>query len=115
SNFGAGFNAAAFREAITNVMMMGLPPDQQQQATFQWRVERSYEAEDADGLPYDFSAVPTSETTHEDVRIPVAVEFAARPAGSLDTSMGQFDTSRAILTILDTHYPQVATATHVLL
>jgi hypothetical protein len=115
ANFGAGFDAAAFRSAIRSTMEMGLPNTAAERATFRWNVERTYEREDPSHNPYEWDEVPSTELTHADVQIPVAVEFSARPAASLDTAIGQFDVGRAIITILDVDYELVRGADLVLL
>ena len=110
-----GFNAAAFRTAIIDAMTMGLPSETQDRATFRWNKERTFNTVDPAGTPYDLTAAPLTDTTPDDVLIPCAVEFSARPAGSLDTTVGEFDTSRVVITVLDEHYPQVEGADGVLL
>jgi hypothetical protein len=111
----AGFDAAGFRSAIRFAMNMGLPNATSERATFKWSTVRTFATADPAGSPYDFSSTPTASVTHADVLIPVAVEFSARPAGSRDTAVGQFDSSRAVLTVLDEDYALVAGADLVLL
>jgi hypothetical protein len=94
---------------------MGLPNASSEQATFRWNAASTYEAEDVAHNPFDWTDTPTTEITHPDVQIPVAVEFSARPAGSLDTVQGQFDNARCVITILDTDYESVTGADEVLL
>lgn len=109
-SFGAGFDAAAFRSAIQSTMEMGLPQDTSERVTFRWNVERSFSQADPSGKPYSWTATPMTETAPTDVQIPAAVEFTARPAGTVDTPIGQFDATRVIITVLDTHYPAVQDA-----
>lgn len=111
----ADFDAAAFRAAIRSAMDMGLPNATNERATFRWAVEKTFATADPAGQPYTFNTAPASTVVRPDVRIPVAVEFSARPAGSTDTSLGEFDTSRVIITILDEDYEQVEGANEVLL
>lgn len=113
ASFGAGFDAAAFRSAIRSTMEMGLPNATSERATFVWKEERTYQKQDPGHNPYSWDATPTTDVTHAEVRIPVAVEFSARPAGSLDTVMGQFDTARAIITVLDVDYALIQGADYV--
>lgn len=115
SSFGAGFDAAKFRAAITSTMEMGLPTDTSERATFRWHPQRTFTTADPHGKPYFWDDVPATELTEADVQIPVAVEFSARPAATKDETIGQFDGARAAITVLDTHYPQVADADLVLL
>lgn len=111
----AGFNAAAFRDAIRFAMNMGLPNATEERATFKWNTVRTYTTADPAGSPYDYTATPATSVAHADVAIPVAVEFSARPAGSRDTSVGQFDSSRAVITVLDEDYALIVGADQVLL
>ena len=115
SSFGAGFDATKFRNAVRSAMEMGLPNTVSERATFRWNVERTFSYQDEATNPYDWTDTPVTEVTHADVLIPVAVEFTARPAGTTDTPIGQFDTARAVVTILDTDYPDVAGADQVIL
>lgn len=105
--FGAGFNAAAFRQAITSTMQMGLPNDESERATFRFLGSKSYEAEDSAGHPFNWLAEPVDQTEDRDVQVPVAVQFEARPATSMDTGIGQFDSPRGTVTVLDVHFQQV--------
>lgn len=109
------FNAAAFRTAIRSTMTMGSPQNPAERATFRWKVERDYAIDDPANNPYDWTAAPTTEVANPDVQIPVAVEFSARPAGSSQTQMAEFDTSRVVLTILDEDFAKIDGADYVLL
>lgn len=111
------FSATEFREAITFAMTMGLPENEQERATFRWTSTKTFtNAVDPTGSPYDFDEVPATTTTHDDVRIPVAVEFfALRTASEGGTPLGSFNTPKAVLTVLDTDYPSIEGADQVLL
>lgn len=111
----SGFNPAVFRAAIVDAMNMGLPTDPTERATFRWHKQQTFSTADPSGMPYDLAATPATDTTPDDVQIPCAVEFSARPAGSLETTIGEFDTSRVIITILDDHFPSIEGADEVLL
>lgn len=113
--FGAGFDATAFRAAIRNAMVMGLPNATAEKATFRWTAVKTFADDDPAGKPYSWTSSPTTTTTHADVQVPVAWEFSARPAASLDTTIGQFDASRVEITILDVDYEDVEGADQVLM
>lgn len=105
ASFLAGFDADAFRQAITSTMEMGLPEAESERVTFIWKTERSYTKADDKGNPYDFTATPTSVSATDPVQIPAAVEFSSRrPDGS---PIGQFENPRVVVTILDTHFPSI--------
>lgn len=109
------FNPDTFRNVITDTMMMGLPNALPERPTFRWTVKKEYNVADPAGKPYNWKATPVSTEEKEDVQIPVAVEFSGRPAGTKDTIMGQFNTSYAILTILDIHHVLVEGADQVVM
>lgn len=100
------FDAGAFRDAIRFAMTMGLPQATQERATFQWDTERIFPSPDAGGNPYDWTATPTSTTTYPDVQIPVAVETPGS-ANRDDTTIGAFDVSKVVITILDDDFTDI--------
>lgn len=110
SAFSSKFNAAKFRFAIENAMLMGMPENGGEQATFMWRPDREFAKQDRRRKPYNWTATPVTDETHEPVTIPVAVEFSQNSRVSSETVVGSFNTPRATITVLDTHYPQVETA-----
>ena len=109
----AAFNAAAFRRAIRDTMVMGLPNTTAEKPTFKWTMVRDYLVDDPADKPYDWTATPTVTETHVDVQVPCAVEFAAKGSGS--NAIGEFDTSRVILTLLDEDYDEVRGADQVII
>lgn len=113
--FGAGFNANQVRQALTDAMIMGMSPDPEQQVIWRWSPKREFADSDVAGDPYDWTEAPEDEEVKEDVVVPCAFEFSARPAGSVESSMGQMDTSRVVITLLDEHYEKVKGADLVLL
>jgi hypothetical protein len=113
-SFGGDFNATVFRQGIRNAMTMGLPVDPAERITFRWTTKKKYSSSDSSGLPFSFDDAPVSEVKHEDVQIPAAVEFLSG-ANEQGTSVGMFQTPRAVITILDEDYELVRGANEVLL
>lgn len=109
------FDAALFRQAIRDTMIMGLPNATQEKPTFRWSPEKTFTTADPAGAPYDFTASPVTTVAPADVQVPVAVEFSARPANSIETGMGEFDASRVIITALDEDYALIQGADQVIL
>lgn len=110
---GSGFNAAAFRDGVTFAMTMGLPQDTSQRATFYFQETTSYPngtALDSEGRPFDLTIEPTV-TSPAPVQIPCAVEFVAAWDGS--SPVGVFESTKAVITILDTNWPAVEDAIEV--
>lgn len=110
----AGFDASAFRNAVKFAMQMGSPTSTPQKVTFQWRVLKEYAKEDVIDRPYDWTSNPTSTTAHTDVVVDCAVEFG-RVAGNITerNPVGDFDSVRAIITVLDVDYVLIAGADYV--
>lgn len=107
TTFGSSFNASRFRTAIRNTMVMGMPNATSDQATFRWTTTHTYSPQDPLDDPYTWTQTPVTTTTHADVVVPVAWEFSARPSASLETVIGEFDSPRVIVTILDVDYELV--------
>jgi len=103
----AGFNATNFRDAIKFAMKMGSPNIADNRATFRWDVERTFDIKDPSGNPYSWDKVPVSEVSYNDIQVDVAVDFIARSTLSGLTPIGEFDTPRAVLTILDVDWALV--------
>jgi hypothetical protein len=123
SSFAGGFDEPAFRDAILNTMLMGMPEDPGQRLTFYWSRDRTYSPEDVAGRPYDWTSAPVTNVpgnpdlpdqagTDQSLQVPYALEFAARPAGSISTPLGEIDTSRAIATVMDKDHGRIATANY---
>lgn len=104
------FPAQRFRDAIRFAMHMGLPNAVQERITFRWTTQKTFSTHDPAGRPYNWGSTPATTTSHADVLIDCAVEFTARPAGTRDTALGEFDTSRAVVTILDEDIDSVSGA-----
>lgn len=109
------FNAADFRTAIRGVMTMGAPNAVNEQVTFLFAEKATYAAEGPGPAqdPYDWSATPTTDIAARTVMVPVAVEYAVGAVTA--EGMGEFDFTRATLTLLDEDYAQVEGASQVLI
>lgn len=111
------FSATNFRRNIHFAMNMGLPNVVEERATFRWAPVRSWDKQDPQIQPYSWDAQPTTEVTHDDVQIHVAVDYqrSSGTGGATGTALGEFDTTRAIVTVLDEDYAEIIGATEVLL
>ena len=109
------FSAAKFREAVKFAMKMGLPEDTSERATFQWETVKTYTVTDSSGNPWKHDSPTNSVVTHADVKVDVAVEFIPRTTQASGNAIGDFDSPRAIITILDSDFPSVSGADKVLL
>jgi hypothetical protein len=117
SAFTPGFNESAFRDAILNTMLMGIPEDPKERLTFWWRRDQTYSPDDPAGNPYDWTEPPVIDLpgnpklkdagVDQSLQVPYALEFSARPAGSSNTVFGEIDASRAIVTMMETDFKKI--------
>jgi hypothetical protein len=111
----SGFDAPGFRDAIKFAMKMGLPEDTAERPTFRWKAVKTFTSADPAGNPYNRKAAPITNVQHADVQIDCAVEFISRSTLGGGTPAGDFETPRAIITVMDVDYPDVDGATEILL
>lgn len=95
-------------------MMIGLASNPQDRVTFRWSVVQTAAGpSDPSGIPYDLGSTPASVTSHPDVQVPCGVRYTA---GQIqDTPLGEFDTSRPVLTLMDVDYDSVRGADKVVI
>lgn len=107
----SGFNAAVVRDGLRFAMRMGLPGAVSERAVFFWNPQRTFADADATGKPYDWTAVPTSTVSKTDtpssLDIPVSFEFLSQGSDSITARIGDFDTPRIKLTVLDEEYEKI--------
>lgn len=117
SGTNSGFDAAEFRSSIQDAMLMGLPNSSSDMPTFLFEESSPVyplgTALDENGRPYDLTIKPTS-TPLANVKIKCAVEYGGQNSQNLE-SVGEFDETKAILTVLDEDYELVKEADYVLL
>jgi hypothetical protein len=109
----AAFDSGLFRDRIRFAMTMGAPTNPAEQVTFMWNPDRTFDGADPAGVPYDLRGTPTSDSTKDPVVVPVAVQWQA--GGETGTDLGSFDSTKAVLTILDQDYDLVKDADYVLI
>lgn len=120
SSFNSKFPEAVFRQAILDTMLMGLPQDPAERLTFYWRRSRVFSPDDPAGNPYAWTSPPiTDEGSNpaltdtgfdQSLSVPYALEFVPRAAGGASTTFGDIQTSRIIVTVMDTDFAQIKTA-----
>jgi hypothetical protein len=111
----AAFDSQAFKDGIHLAMNMALPGTVADRATFRWRVQKTFSKQDTANRPYDWTATELTTDARADVQVPCAVEFSSRTTMAGQTAMGHFDSSKAVITLLDEDYALVEGADEVLL
>lgn len=102
----ARFNAAEFRNAIKFAMRMGAPEETTERVTFRWTTEKTFDTADASGDPFSWTAAADTTDAPDDVQVDVAVDFN-KPNSTDGTSVAEFNTTSAVLTLLDVDYEQI--------
>lgn len=104
----AAFKIDEFRDAIRFAMNMGIPDKESERLTWKWTTDKTYSGADVVGKPYLWNEAPDTTEEHDDVQIPVAVEFIARTTGGVsNTPWGEIENPRLQVTILDEDYEKV--------
>jgi hypothetical protein len=88
---------------------MGSPNRVEDKVTFRWASKKTYPIEDPDKKPYDWTASPGTDVEHDDVVIDECSVTLTQPrVGTvLGTPAGQFETVRALITILDADFDRI--------
>lgn len=114
---GVTFDAANFRSQIKLVMGMGMPEDPAQRLTWHWNPNNTYPVADPANEPYDWSEAPTTSAPGNlaaptgQLQVDYALQFMpARNTEGTSTVLGDFDITRAVVTMLDVDYAQIAGA-----
>jgi hypothetical protein len=124
SAFSDRFDEAAFRSAIGETLLMGMPEAVADRLTWVWERDRTYVPDDPAGDPYDWTASPVTNTAGnaaltdagaevQTLVVPYAFEFGVK-AGQ-GTVFGELDRSSLIVTLMDTAYEQVKTADYAII
>lgn len=110
-----GFQADEFRTNIRNAMLLGLPEDEAERPIFLFPRERTYDVRDDGGQPFDWSETPATDTDTEPGeprqvtcgtgadQVVCAYEAGGGRGGTqpTETVVGNFDTLRMVITMLD--------------
>lgn len=94
---------------------MGVPEDEGKRLVWHWEVTKEYASQDPAEKPYDWTEVPSSQTPGNpdevdgELIVDYAIEFAPSQSG-IQTTVGEFDLSKATVTLLDVDYELVKTA-----
>lgn len=112
------FNATEFVAGIKLAMGMGQPQNPAEVLRWHWRPDKEQgPGTDLSGNPYDWTAPLTPGTPgnpgdpdDEGVVVDYALEYGT--VGSAEAPMGQIDTTKATVTLLDVDYEKVKTADH---
>lgn len=121
SAFANQFDEPAFRKGILGAMLMGMPEDVDQQLTWVWDRTLTFTPDDPAGSPYDWTDNPVTDMAGnpdatvlalpgqpQTLVVPYALEFTVGPASN--TTLGEIDTAKATVTVLDSDHDRIETA-----
>lgn len=108
----SGFNPGEFRDAIHFAMRLGAAPEADEQITFHFESQLTYNLAHTDGanVPFDPTATVTAYTP-EALRVDCAVEYF--DAENQPTGFGLLAPTRLAITLLDEDYEKVKNASYV--
>lgn len=99
------FDAAGFRDAIREVMLMGAPVPEGERAKFYWSKTLVYNTPtDANNTPFDPDATVT-ETQPAAVTVPCGIEYF--DSQDMPTVFGSVTATRIKVTLFDEEYDKV--------
>lgn len=110
------FNASEFRTSIRQTMEMGMPTAVGDRLTWHWNRDRTFNPDDPVGNPYAWTQPTVTDVPGNpdepdgSLVVTYALEFSSRLSSSDETPLGQFDTSRAVVTLLDEEYALISSA-----
>lgn len=112
----AAFNPTQFRTSIRQTMEMGMPTTVSERLTWHWNRVQTFSPQDPTTNPYEWDQATVTDVPGNSAEpdgslvVTYALEFASRQQEGEDTPFGQFDTTRAVVTMLDEEYVLVSTA-----
>jgi hypothetical protein len=122
STFAAGFDEAAFRNAIVNSMRMGMAVNPAEQLTWYWKRNQTFNPQDRTDRPYNWSQTPVTDAPGNpdepdgSLVVDYALEFTfAKRSGGRETALGQLDAASAVVTLMDDAYELVKTADYAMI
>jgi len=106
-----GFDATAFRDAISSAMKMGASPIEGERATFHFPAQLVYNGSmDGDAVPFDPAATVVSSEPPA-VQVDCAIEYF--DAEAQPTAFGMMSPTRIAVTVLDVDYERVKECSYV--
>lgn len=111
----SGFNAVAviatdsIREKLRETMVLGLPEIEADRPTFYFDRQVDWAIHDREGSPWDWTAVPVSDTTQASVQPVCAYEFFSPLGrqGAAYTEVGDFNPTTVVFTMFEDEFAAV--------
>jgi len=105
----------SIREVLRRTMVMGLPATVADRPTFYFEGEQSYQLEDREGSPWDWTAVPVADTSASPIQVLCAYEFFSPLGrqGSFPTEVGEFNPTTVVVTMFEDEFAGVYGFTYV--
>lgn len=102
----ASIPADSLREALRRTMVLGLPYEEDQQPTFYFDKQVTWDRYDREGSPWDWSAAPATEVTKNPVQVLCAYEFFSPLGrqGSFQTEVGDFNPTTVVFTMFEDEF-----------
>lgn len=97
------------KEALNRTMVMGLPVTKADRPTFYFDRDVTWTDHDSEDQPWDWDAVPVTDTTQAAVQPICAVEFFSPLGrqGGVNTEVGEFNPTTVVFTFMDDQYAKI--------
>ena len=97
------------RTILRRTMVMGLPETVTERPTFYFEGQQTYDDADLEGAPWDWTDVPTTDTSGDPQQVLCAYEFFAPLGrqGSFNTEVGEFNPTTVIITLFEDEFDAV--------
>lgn len=91
------------RELLRATMVMGLPETESERPTFYWEDDKTWDREDMEGSPWDWTATPASDIQTGPKQVLCAYEYFSPLGrqGAFYTEVGEFNPTTLILTMFE--------------
>ena len=111
----ASIPTASLRETLRQTMVMGMPATASERPTFYFEGEKTFAGADLEGSPWDWTDVPTLDTSAAPIQALCAYEFFSPLGrqGSFLTEVGEFNPTTVVLTMFEDEFAAVYGFTYV--
>lgn len=105
----AAIDIESVREALRRTMAMAMPSEESDQPTFYFDRELDWDKHDREGSPWDWTAVPATETPATSTQVLCAYEFFSPLGrqGAFYTEVGEFNPTTLVLTMFEDEFAEV--------
>lgn len=105
----ANIPTADVKEALLRTMVMGMASAAVDRPTFYFDGEQTYDPDDTEGSPWDWTQTPVTDTSADPIQVLCAYEFYSPLGrqGSFQTEVGEFNPTTVVVTMFREQFDAV--------